>query len=136
MQYFAQEFTSYMDDNDIQYTTMDDENVIQVVYGGDNLETISIFVIFDEDGDPFVQFKCWEILNFNDKEEIAYEMCNRLNAEYRWVKFYLDKDGDVNAAIDAVISEDDCGEACMNLVHRIIRIVDDAYPEIAKTRWA
>ena len=63
-------------------------------------------------------------------------MCNRLNAEYRWVKFYLDKDGDVNAAIDAVISEDDCGEACMNLVHRIIRIVDDAYPEIAKTRWA
>ena len=57
MQYFAQEFTSYMDDNDIQYTTMDDENVIQVVYGGDNLETISIFVIFDEDGDPFVQFK-------------------------------------------------------------------------------
>ena len=136
MQIYASEFSSYLDEQGIKYTETDQDNVFKVVYGGDNLDTIPVYVFFDEDGDPYVQFKCWNIANFNGKQEAAIAVCNSLNAEYRWVKFYIDSDNDVVASIDAMISVDSCGEECLSLVRRVVHIVDDAYPQIAKARWA
>jgi len=135
MQKYAKIFTQYMDANDIKYTVKRD-NVVEVSYNAENKDSISFFVIFDEDNDPLVAFKCWSIENFKNKEAAALVVCNVLNEEYRWVKFYLDKDKDMNASIDAMIDEETCGEECMSLVRRVVHIVDDAYPKIAKARWA
>ena len=135
MQRYMQDFVNYMENNNIKYTEQK-ENVLKVVYSGDNLDTISIFVIFDDDGDPVVQYKCWDIANFKNKIEEAMTVCNELNNEYRWIKFYVDDDGDIIAAMDAFIDVDDCGEMCMYYFRRMLGIVDDAYPKIAKARWA
>lgn len=135
MQDYARAFCAYMDANGIKYTVQK-ENFIKVLYRGDNLDSIPVFAIFDEDNDPLVAFKCWDIANFKNKEADALIVCNILNAEYRWVKFYLDKDNDIVASIDAIIDLDTCGSECMALVRRVVNIVDDAYPRIAKARWA
>mgnify|MGYP006992087825 CR=1 FL=1 len=60
-------FMRYMDVNGIKYVDRD-EFVVKVTYSGDNLKSIPVFVFFDKDGDPMVQFKCWEIANFKGKE--------------------------------------------------------------------
>ena len=135
MQIFAYEFSRYMDANGIKYTEQK-ENVLKVVYNGDNLSSIPVYVFFDEDNAPYVQFKCWDIQSFKNNEAAALVVCNELNAEYRWVKFYLDGDKDIVASIDAVIDMNTCGEVCLNLVRRVVNIVDEAYPQIAKARWA
>ena len=62
--------------------------------------------------------------------------CNELNAKYRWVKFYLDKDKDVCVSLDAYIDEHTVGEECLNLVRRMINISDEAYPLFMKALWA
>ncbi len=124
-------FTAYMDTHGIKYEARD-EHVVRVVYGGDNLNTIPLYVIFDKDGDPIISVKCWDIAKFKGKEEKALVVCNRLNSEYRWIKFYLDKDGDIVADCDAYVDELTCGEECLNLVRRAVSIIDDAYPSIAK----
>ena len=124
-----------MDREDISYTEQD-ERVLKIVYNGDNLETIPVYVFFDKDGDPYVQFKCWNIANFKTNREKGIDVCNQLNHEYRWVRFYIDNDNDVVADIDAVIDEDTCGDVCFSLVGRVVSIVDEAYPTIAKARWA
>ena len=135
MQMYAREFTMHMDANGIKYTEQD-EHVIKVSYSGDNMDSIPVFVFFDEDGDPYAQFKCWNIANFKNNESVAIELCNKLNAEYRWVKFYIDDDKDVVASIDAMLDMGSCGEECLSLVRRVVSIVDDAYPQIARARWA
>ena len=135
MQIYAQEFCKYMDANDIKYVEKKD-HVIKVTYTGDNLDSIPVFVIFDEDNDPLVQFKCWDIANFKNNVGKAIEICNSLNAEYRWVKFYVDSDNDIIASIDAVLDINTCGSHCMTLVRRVVNIVDEAYPQIARARWA
>lgn len=135
MQSYAKVFCEYMDNNGIRYTVQK-ENVIKVVYNGDNLETIPVYVIFDEDNDPLVSFKCWDIANFKNKEAEALVVCNSLNCEWRWVKFRLDSDKDIVASIDAIIDLNTCGKECLSLVKRVVNIVDDAYPEIAKAKWA
>ena len=131
-------FMSYMDSEGVRYTELDTEknNVVKAVYNGDNLKSIAVFVFFDSDGDPLVQLKCWDIANFKGKEDKAIRVCNDLNATYRWVKFYVDDDADIIADIDAVVDFGSCGAECLQLVRRIVNIVDESYPEIARALWS
>ena len=131
---YKQLFMEYMDREGIKYVDRD-TYVVRVTYTGDNLKSIPVYVFFDEDGDPMVQFKCWDIANFKDKEGKGIFTCNSINKQYRWVKFYLDDDSDVVASIDAYIDPESCGQECMSLVRRVVNISDDAYPEFAKALW-
>jgi hypothetical protein len=132
---YARYVTSYLDEQGIKYQVKNDRKVL-ITYKGDNLETIPINVFFDEDDDPVVQLVCWEILNFKAREEQAIQLCNKLNLQYRWVKFYIDNDKDMVASLDATFDEETCGEICLSLVRRMVSIIDDVYPEVAKARWA
>jgi len=131
---YKQLFMRYMDQEGIKYTDTDDY-VVKVVYTGDNLKSIPVFVFFDKDGDPLVQLKCWEIANFKNKEAKAMIACNQMNKEWRWIKFYLDDDADIIAGCDAYIDEATCGSECLSLVRRMVNIVDDAYPTFGKALW-
>ena len=132
---YAQLFVDYLDIKGIKYTVID-ERTVKVVYNGDNLDSIPVFVFFDKDGDNLVAFKCWDIANFKSAPEKGINACNELNAAWRWVKFFIDKDFDVVADIDAIVDDRTCGEICLALVRRVVSIVDDAYPTLAKARWA
>lgn len=129
-------FMRYMDRNNVKYTDVR-EDVVKVVYTGDNLKSIPVYVFFDKDGDPLVCFKCWDIAKFPDgKIANGVIACNMLNKKYRWVKFYLDDDKDIVAQIDAYVDEETCGSECLNLVKRTVNIVDEGYEIIAKALWA
>ena len=134
MVHYAEVFVEHLDFEEVKYTAVDDMTV-NLIYSADNMETISVFVIFDKDGDPVVSLKCWSILNFKEKREAAYEACNELNAKYRWIRFYIDGDGDVVADVDAYVDEESCGEICYSLVNRMVSVVDEAYPVLARARW-
>jgi hypothetical protein len=128
-------FKRYMDIEGIKYEDRD-EFLVKVTYSGDNLKSIPVYVFFDKDGDPLVQFKCWDIANFKEKEAKGILACNEINKQYRWVKFYLDDDADIVASIDAYIDASTCGEECLSLVRRVVNITDAAYPTFAKAVWA
>ena len=132
---FKQLFMEHMDKEGIKYVERD-EFVVKVTYSGDNLKSIPVYVFFDEDGDPLVQLKCWEIANFKNKEGKGILACNEANKQYRWVKFYLDKDCDIVASIDAYIDASTCGSECLSLVRRVVNITDETYPIFAKALWA
>ena len=80
--------------------------------------------------------RCWEIESFKSNEAAGLAVCNDLNLQFRWVKFFLDKDKDVVATLDAMLDDNSSGAECVSLLMRIVNIVDDAYPQIAKARWA
>ena len=64
-----------------------------------------------------------------------YAVINKVNSTYRWVKFYLDDDGDVRVEVDALLDDDSCGEECLGLFQRLGNIADDAYPVLMKEIW-
>ena len=133
---YKQLFMNYMDRKGIKYSDVKDY-VVRVTYTGDNLKSIPVYVFFDSDGDPLVCLKCWDIVNFKDEKMASGIIaCNELNKQYRWVKFYLDKDNDVVAQIDAYIDAETCGEECLNLVKRVVNITDEAYPTFMKAIWS
>ena len=121
-------FCSHLDEIGIKYTDIN-EFWLSINYPGDKLKSIPVAVLFDEDGYPLVQIRCWEIVNAGSKKSKFLEICNQLNAENRWVKFFVDDQGDLTACFDARIDESNCGEHCLEYFLRIARIVDEVYPQ-------
>lgn len=133
---YKQLFIKYMEEKGIKYTDRD-ENHVTVSYSGDNIKSIKFHVAFDKDGEGMVQIYAWDIGNFGgDKTAKGIEVCNELNAKYRWVKFYLDSDKDVCVSTDSYICEANAGSVCLNLVRRMVNIVDEAYPSFMRALWA
>ena len=59
-----------------------------------------------------------------------------MNAQYRWVKFYIDGDQDIACQSDALVDIESVGSECLQMVERMVGIMDEAYPEFMKAFWA
>ena len=73
-----------------------------------------------------------------EKRGSMLEACNRVNNEMRFVKFYLDKDGDLFGQCDlpSAISEDCVGECCFELFVRSMQILDRCYHYFPEAYYA
>ena len=125
----------YLQEQGIKYKTGDNLK-LSVTYNTENLPHVCANIFFDKDGKNLLTTRTWEIASFKGKEESGYAVCNELNNQYRWGKFFLDKDSDVCFQCDAWLDEDTCGEEVLFIVRRIVGIVDGAYPKIARARFA
>ncbi|MBR5479315.1 MAG: YbjN domain-containing protein [Clostridia bacterium] len=127
---FIKLFTDKLEEQEIWYTAID-KNIIKVNMSGENKKDFPVYVVFDSEGLPIVQFKCWDIVSFTGKEALGIVMCNSMNKLYRWVRFYLDDTASVIVDTDTYVEENTCGEACLNLLQKMASIIDDAYPALA-----
>ena len=128
---------AYLDQKGVKYTNPKDD-VIKIVYNCDNISSVPVNLFFDNDGDPYVSLRCWEITSVKDvsKRVTAILACNNIHTQWRWVKFYLDDDNDIVAQLDAHLSLTNAGEECHTLVLRMVNIIDDVYPNLMKAIWA
>lgn len=128
-------FTQYLDQEEVKYTVSND-HVVRISFHCDNIDSITVTFIFDEDCKS-VDIKVWSICKVTaDKLPTAYAACNGINDRFRWVKFYVDKDNEVAASADAVIQLVSCHTECYELLNRTVNIVDEAYPSLMKALWA
>lgn len=123
-------FTDKLDAEGVKYRVNPDQPVVRLGYRGDNFEGLTFTFAFDDDGES-VALRVFSIAKF-DKEDLphAYRFCSMMNMEYRWIKFYVDRDDEFTAAIDAVISPETAGEECYELLGRAVAIVDDVYGKL------
>lgn len=128
-------FTSFLESKGMHPVVLDEEGaVVRVSWKLDNTQ-LSIYFSFNEEctnvhimGKEFASVPA-------DKTELMYKVCNDLNMEYRWTKFYVNE-GEVIVEDDAVIQLDSCAEEDFELMIRMTQIVDDAYKKIMKAMWA
>ncbi|MBR6308590.1 MAG: YbjN domain-containing protein [Lachnospiraceae bacterium] len=74
-----------------------------------------------------------------DRYDIIFRMLNECNDAYNHVKFVLNTSGpdvgQISAREDDIIQLDSCGPECFELMLRMVRIVEDAYPKFMKVLW-
>lgn len=118
--------------------THERDGVTSLCFGGGDFSYphLKKFVIFDEDGGSARLLASRFAQIPEGRHDAAVRMCNAFNSRFRWVRFYIDEDGELTCDVDAVITDESCPEACTELVYRMASIVDTAYPEIMKTIWA
>ncbi len=132
-------FTQVLDSKNLRYDV--DERPEQedcVVSIGITMDNSSFRVkLFIDDDNKHVALRCFSIANApENKYANALVTCNKCNLEYRWIKFVIDSDRDINAQDDAVISPETAGEELFELMLRMLNIVDDCYPEFMKAIWS
>lgn len=71
-----------------------------------------------------------------DKFGDALLVCNDLNTEYRFTKFYVDEDNEVTVAADGILSAGTAGSETFDLVATTIATAEKAYPTFMKAIWS
>lgn len=102
---------------------------------GSNGNTYDMVFIFDQDEES-VALRVYGLTKCNsDNFARTLLAVNELNNKFRWFKFEIDKDKDVNMECDAVIDISTAGEVCTELVYHCMSIAKDAYPILMKAQW-
>ena len=114
----------------LKYDLSDDKPVIFIKFSGDHINGQSFTLIIDDDGES-VALRVFSIFKFEAGQLAdAYEFCNKVNNQYRWMRFYVDSDDEFTAAIDAVITPSTAGAECVEILGRAVNIVDSVYGEL------
>lgn len=140
MSLVAEKIKAFFDAKEITYDyfepTESRNEAIRVGFNAKNKDSISVILIFDEDGNS-INVKSFSVAKVPEDKLLDIYVClNELNNQYRWVKFYVDSDNEVTVSGDAILDEDSAGPECFEIVIRYIGIIDEVYPNIMKILWA
>jgi hypothetical protein len=115
----------------------DNREVISSGFGGmSNLSSIRILLIFDAEGQTMHLIAPQIVKVPQEKVGAMYKTVNALNQKFRWVKFYIDNDGDVMVDADCILDMDSCGQECLEIMQRTASIANEAFPIIMKELWS
>lgn len=135
LQLLAQELKSA--DLKYQMQTAGSLEYIETGFSGDNT-TVKIRAIALGNNDEFKILSA-ELAKFpQPKLDAGYKLENELNDKYKYVKFTIDKDGDLAVQWDLPdnVPNEAVGRTGVEILLRMFKIIDDAYPEIMKTIWS
>lgn len=71
-----------------------------------------------------------------DREADMRAIANELNGTYRWFKFFTKENKKISVQADAIISEETSDRICIELLLRVMRIIDEAYPKFMHALWS
>ena len=126
----------YFEQKNLKYNDLDD-NLMSLAFTLDNIKDLHIFVVFEDEEDSRPYFLSKGIVTFPEEKTLnALLLVNKLNNQFRWAKFHLDDEGDIIVRMDAIVSDESAGEEIWELIGRMSGIIDAAYPEMMKVRFA
>ena len=92
------------------------------------------FISTDDDND--VAVRVTELMRVKaDRAKAMLPVLNRINKQYRYVKFTLDRDNDVGVQYDMPLTGDNLGECAIEMILRFVQIIREVYPELMHTLW-
>lgn len=127
-----------LDQNNLKYEVKEMDNIsyVQAGFSGKNVKHLSIrYLSTDEDND--VSVRVFQLATApEEKREKILAVLNSLNRKYRYAKFVIDDDGDVNVQYDIPQKSGNVGEACIEILVRFMQILDDSYPTLMQALWS
>lgn len=93
------------------------------------------FISNDDDGD--VEVRAFSLAHIPDERLAgALKLVNELNRRFRYVKFVIGEDNDVNAEYDLPLRNANIGPCATEMFIRCMKIIDVALPELMHLIWA
>lgn len=93
------------------------------------------FISTDDEND--VAVRAFQIVSVPEaKRDEVLKKVNELNTQYRYAKFTIDDDGDINVEYDMPVKGANVGECALEMFLRFMKIIDQALPQIMKVIWA
>ena len=128
----AQVFVEVLKSKNLHYTVDDLDNgdtIVRVPFE----KTISFR--FESDNEHLALRTVFERIP-DDKIADLLVVCNALNTEWRWFKFFIDGDKDLMIADDAVVSPETAGQEAFELLARVVNVMNEVKPTIMRAIYA
>lgn len=134
----TKEICQAFDKEGFKYSTEETEKSSRVTstWGVKNGNNYRIqYISCDDDSD--VSIRVYALLHIED-DKIAPILValNKVNSTYRYAKFILDEDCDVDVEFDLPVATVNVGSSCVEMTHRFVNIIDEAYPILMKALWS
>ena len=134
----TKEICQAFDKEGFKYSTEETEKSSRVTstWGVKNGNNYRIqYISCDDDSD--VSIRVYALLHIED-DKIAPILValNKVNSTYRYVKFILDEDCDVDVEFVLPVATVNVGSSCVEMTHRFVNIIDEAYPILMKALWS
>ena len=71
----------------------------------------------------------------NSRRKEACILLNSFQQRYRYARFVIDKDGDVNVSYDFLVACQDIGECAVDVLMKMCGVLDACYPELMRFIW-
>ena len=98
--------------------------------------TFDVMLVFDAQ-DHTVMIRTGKLAKVPvDRQVDVYAALNELNRNYRWARFFVDNENDIVIQMDHIVSAGESPDAVMELVFRMVKIVDESYPKMMRAIWA
>lgn len=77
--------------------------------------------------------RVWNIITYDpSKETEVMVLCNKLNSDYKYVKFYADTtDNTVTCDMDVLYRKNDVGPIVLEAITHVADIIEDCYSQLA-----
>lgn len=94
------------------------------------------YISEDEDND--VSVRVYGLINLKDQEycDKIIPVLNKINNKFRYVKFFLDNDGDVNVTYDYPLDNSNPAGSAFEMMVRFVKIINEAYPMMMRALWS
>lgn len=131
----TKDFLAALDEEDIKYfykgIDKDDDEVVSIENTSSVYGDATFYFYFDED-EVNLTARVWNVITFDEADRDAViEACNKLNADYRFTRFYVaEDDNSVTMAYDAYLSKRSPGDICVNIVYAMHNILEAGWPEL------
>ena len=134
--------TEAFDGHNIKYRMVETET-LRFIDAGYNIKggpTVRFHFLSQSESGNDVQIRIAGLMHkvSGEKRAPVLEACNRVNSEMRFLKFYLDKEGDLfgQADLPTSIAEYCVGENCYELFFRSMQILDQCYHYFPESYYA
>ena len=124
-------FCAKLDSKNLRYKVLEDDySVLRVGFSLDNTDA-DVYFFFGKDCEDLHLLCRLNLKIPESKFEKMYKVCNGLNGQYRWLKFFVNEEENcIQVEDDAVIQVESAAEEAFELMIRTNRIVDDVFPQV------
>lgn len=134
------EICQEFDEANIKYDVVDNQDAgysyVAASFKSKANTVVSIkFISNDDDSD--VEVRAFSLAHIPDERFAgALKLVNELNRRFRYVKFVIGADNDVNAEYDLPLRNTNLGPCATEIFIRSMKIIDEALPELMHLIWA
>ena len=139
MEQILDRLCSHLDKNNYKYDrteTVSGCGAVRVRFRAHNLDMVELHILEDLENN-ILALRCFDVCRVPKDQRARMRLfLHELNHSRRWYHFYLDKEGGVVAACDAVVTPETAGPVGMELIRRGVYAVDENYPILMKALWS
>lgn len=130
-------FCTKMDERNFHYERDVSENgreMVKLGLSGEHFTSLIVYIFFLSETEA--QLKCFNVCKFTEEKNLVIlQTVNKLNIDYRLVKFTATPEGTVTASIDVVAAEDTVADIVFCTLSALHSILDDTYPLLMKALY-